>query len=50
MGFKDVARKFDPDDATTLQLWATANDRDEIKRLCGKSSVPFALQFFLLIQ
>lgn len=40
LNFKDVLRNLDRDDAVTLQLWATAADRDEIDRLCDRAREP----------
>ena len=40
LNFNAVLAKLKPDDAATLKLWATANDRDEIDRLCDRALAP----------
>ena len=34
-GFDQVRQQFDESDSLTLRLWSTANDRDEIDRICN---------------
>jgi hypothetical protein len=34
-GFDQVREQFEENEALTLRLWATANDRHEIDRICN---------------
>ena len=38
-GFDDVRVQFEPDDAETLKLWATARDRAEVDRICSDAKL-----------
>lgn len=39
IGFSAVLMQFDEDDRTTLKLYASVSDRDEIDRICDRTRI-----------